>query len=76
MPCPVLTLVFSCPFPGETLGISSGKMEAATGSAFSRQAGSHALNRIIAGMVSGLLFGLLLLGGILFLYRKGKLRYG
>ncbi|XP_052639720.1 protein amnionless [Harpia harpyja] len=59
---------------GETLGISSGKMEAATGSAFSRQAGSHALNRIIAGTVSGLLFSLLLLGGILFLYRKGKLR--
>nr|XP_009477191.1 PREDICTED: protein amnionless [Pelecanus crispus] len=59
---------------GEALGISSGKMEVATGSTFSRPAGSHALSRITAGTVLGLLFGLLLLGGILFLYRKGKLR--
>ncbi|NXS70103.1 AMNLS protein, partial [Pandion haliaetus] len=59
---------------GETLGISSGKMEATTGSTVSRQVGSHALNRITAGMVLGLLFGLLLLGGILFPCRKGKLR--
>ncbi|KFP86756.1 Protein amnionless, partial [Apaloderma vittatum] len=59
---------------GEALGISSGKMEAATGSTLSSQVGSHTLNRITAGMVSGLLFGLLFLGGILFLYRKGKLR--
>ncbi|KAM6069628.1 LOW QUALITY PROTEIN: protein amnionless [Theristicus caerulescens] len=59
---------------GETLGISSGKMEVATGSTFSRQGWSHALSRITAGTVLGLLFCLLLLGGILFLYRKGKLR--
>ncbi|NXL30380.1 AMNLS protein, partial [Glaucidium brasilianum] len=59
---------------GEALGISSGKMEVATGSLFSRQAGSHALSRIIAGTVLGLLFGLLFLGGIFFLHRKGKLR--
>ncbi|NWI23756.1 AMNLS protein, partial [Sula dactylatra] len=59
---------------GEALGISSGKMEVATSNSFSRQAGSHALSRITVGMVLGLLFGLLLLGGIFFLYRKGKLR--
>ncbi|XP_010180071.1 PREDICTED: protein amnionless, partial [Mesitornis unicolor] len=59
---------------GEALGISGGKMEVATGSTLSGQVGSHALSRIAAGTVSGLLFGLLLLGGILFLYRKGKLR--
>ncbi|NXJ94588.1 AMNLS protein, partial [Corythaixoides concolor] len=55
---------------GETLGISSGKMEVATGSTFSGQVGS----RITAGTVMGLLSSLLLLGGILFLYRTGKLR--
>ncbi|KFV12466.1 Protein amnionless, partial [Tauraco erythrolophus] len=59
---------------GEALGVSSGKMEVATGSTFSGQVGSHALSRITAGTVLGLLSGLLLLGGILFLYRKGKLR--
>ncbi|XP_026705760.1 protein amnionless [Athene cunicularia] len=59
---------------GEALGISSGKMEVATGSTLSRQEGSHALSRIIAGTVLGLLFGLLFLGGIRFLHRKGKLR--
>ncbi|NXG58543.1 AMNLS protein, partial [Hemiprocne comata] len=59
---------------GEALGISSGKMEVATGRTFSRQVGSHPLSRIAAGMVSGLLFVLLFLGGILFLYKKGKLR--
>ncbi|NXN32390.1 AMNLS protein, partial [Nycticryphes semicollaris] len=59
---------------GEALGISNGKMDVATGSAFSGQVGSHATSRITAGTVLGLLFGLLLLGGILFLYRKGKLR--
>ncbi|NXO55703.1 AMNLS protein, partial [Aramus guarauna] len=59
---------------GEALGISSGKMEVATGSTFSGQAGSHSLKSITAGTVLGLLFSLLLLGGILFLYRKGKLR--
>ncbi|NXU86843.1 AMNLS protein, partial [Xiphorhynchus elegans] len=59
---------------GEALGISSGKMEVATGSTFSRQTGSHTLSRITAGTVMGILFGLLFLGGILFLYRKGKLR--
>ncbi|NXY70635.1 AMNLS protein, partial [Glareola pratincola] len=60
---------------GEALGISNGKMEVATGSTFSGQVGSHTLNRIMAGTILGLLFSLLLLlGGILFLYRKGKLR--
>ncbi|XP_009889358.1 PREDICTED: protein amnionless [Charadrius vociferus] len=59
---------------GEALGISNGEVEVATGSTFSGQAGSHALSRITAGTVLGLLFSLLLLGGILFLYRKGKLR--
>ncbi|NWX45708.1 AMNLS protein, partial [Steatornis caripensis] len=59
---------------GETLGISSGKMEVATGSTFSEQVGSHAWIRITVRTVLGLLFGLLFLGGILFLYRKGKLR--
>ncbi|NXT19175.1 AMNLS protein, partial [Syrrhaptes paradoxus] len=59
---------------GEALGISSAKMEVATGSTLSRQVGSHASSKITAGTVSGLLFSLLLLGGILFLYRKGKLR--
>ncbi|NXS94340.1 AMNLS protein, partial [Jacana jacana] len=59
---------------GEALGISNSKMDVATGSNFSRQVGSHAMSRITAGTVLGLLFGLLLLGGILFLYRKGKLR--
>ncbi|KFP14320.1 Protein amnionless, partial [Egretta garzetta] len=59
---------------GEALGISSGKMEVATGSSFSRQAGSHALSRITVGTVLGLLFVVLLIGGILFLHRKGKLR--
>ncbi|KAK1199441.1 AMNLS protein, partial [Pygoscelis papua] len=54
--------------------LGCGKMEVATGSTFSGQAGSHALSRITVGMVLGLLFGLLLLGGILFLYGKGKLR--
>ncbi|NWV18899.1 AMNLS protein, partial [Origma solitaria] len=59
---------------GEALGISSGKMEVATGSTSSGQVGSYPASRITAGTVMGLLFGLLLLGGILFLYRKGKLR--
>ncbi|NXC15638.1 AMNLS protein, partial [Corythaeola cristata] len=58
---------------GEALGISSGKMEVATGSTFSGQVGSHALSRITAEIL-GLLSSLLLLGGILFLYRTGKLR--
>uniref|UniRef100_A0A8C3QBW8 Protein amnionless n=1 Tax=Geospiza parvula TaxID=87175 RepID=A0A8C3QBW8_GEOPR len=59
---------------GEALGISSGKMEVATGSTASGQVGSHPASRITAGTVMGLLFSLLFLGGILFLYRKGKLR--
>ncbi|NXJ65859.1 AMNLS protein, partial [Rostratula benghalensis] len=59
---------------GEALGISNGQIDVATGSTFSGQVGSHAMGRITAGTVLGLLFGLLLLGGILFLYRKGKLR--
>ncbi|KAM9289753.1 protein amnionless [Cariama cristata] len=59
---------------GEALGISSGKVEVATGSTFSGQVGSQALTRITAGTVLGLLFGLLFLRGILFLYRRGKLR--
>ncbi|KFV97869.1 Protein amnionless, partial [Eurypyga helias] len=59
---------------GEALGILSGKVEVATGSTLSGQVGSHSLSRITAGTVLGLLFGLLFLGGIFFLYRKGKLR--
>ncbi|XP_009998101.1 PREDICTED: protein amnionless [Chaetura pelagica] len=59
---------------GEALGIASGKMEVATGSTSSGQVGSHTPSGITAGMVLGLLLGLLLLGGIFFLYRKGKLR--
>ncbi|NXD20439.1 AMNLS protein, partial [Spelaeornis formosus] len=59
---------------GEALGISSGKMEVATGSTASRQVGSQLVSRITAGTVMGLLFSLLAFGGILFLYRKGKLR--
>ncbi|NXL60782.1 AMNLS protein, partial [Chordeiles acutipennis] len=59
---------------GEALGISSSKMEVATSNTSSGQAGSHVLSRIIAGTVLGILFGLLFLGGILFLYMKGKLR--
>ncbi|NWV70691.1 AMNLS protein, partial [Malurus elegans] len=59
---------------GEALGISSGKMEVATGSISSGQVGSYPASRITAGTVMGLLFSLLLLGGILFLYRRGKLR--
>ncbi|KAL9850095.1 protein amnionless isoform 2-T2 [Geothlypis trichas] len=59
---------------GEALGISSGKMEVATGSAASGQVGSPRASRITAGTVMGLLFSLLFLGGILFLYRRGKLR--
>nr|XP_030130891.3 protein amnionless [Taeniopygia guttata] len=59
---------------GEALGISSGTMEVATGSTASGQVGSHPVSRITAGTVMGLLFSLLFLGGILFLYRKGKLR--
>lgn len=61
-------------FAGEALGISSGKMEVATGSTASGQVGSHPVSRVTAGTVMGLLFSLLLLGGILFLYRRGKLR--
>ncbi|XP_039568636.1 protein amnionless isoform X1 [Passer montanus] len=59
---------------GEALGISSGKMEVATGSTASGHVGSLPVSRITAGTVMGLLFSLLLLGGILFLYRRGKLR--
>lgn len=68
--------VSSCPFSGEALGISSVKMEVATGSAFSGQVESHELSRTTAGTIFGLLFGLLLLGVILFLNKKRKLRYG
>ncbi|XP_069714958.1 protein amnionless isoform X2 [Phaenicophaeus curvirostris] len=59
---------------GEALGISSGKMEVATGSASNGQLGSRAASRTAAGIVMGLLFIFLLLGGIFFLYRRGKLR--
>ncbi|NWS73625.1 AMNLS protein, partial [Crotophaga sulcirostris] len=59
---------------GEALGISSGKVEVATGSTFSGQLGSRASSRTTAGMVMGLLLIFLLLGGIFFLYRMGKLR--
>ncbi|XP_067151735.1 protein amnionless isoform X1 [Apteryx mantelli] len=59
---------------GEALGISSGKMEVATGSIFSGQTGISTSRRILTGTVVGLLFGLLLLGGMLLLYRRGMLR--
>ncbi|XP_064024620.1 protein amnionless isoform X3 [Pogoniulus pusillus] len=59
---------------GEALGISNGKMEVSTSDTSSGQAGSHISSRITAGTIMGLLFGLLLLGGILILYRKGNLR--
>ncbi|NXN09852.1 AMNLS protein, partial [Indicator maculatus] len=59
---------------GEALGISAARMEVSTSSTFSGQTGSHSSSRITAGTIMGLLFGLLLLGGILFLYRKGNLR--
>ncbi|KAM3670013.1 protein amnionless [Ammospiza maritima maritima] len=59
---------------GEALGISSGRMEVATGSTATGQVGSPPVSRIAAGTVMGLLFSLLFLGGILFLYRRGKLR--
>ncbi|XP_068016274.1 protein amnionless isoform X1 [Melanerpes formicivorus] len=59
---------------GEVLGISAGRMEVSTSSTFSGQAGSHTSSRITAGTIMGLLFGLLFLGGILFLYIKGNLR--
>ncbi|NXY81813.1 AMNLS protein, partial [Alcedo cyanopectus] len=59
---------------GEALGILSGKMEVATGSTSSGQLGSHMSSRVTAGTVLGILFSLLFLGGILFLYRKGRLR--
>ncbi|NWR61178.1 AMNLS protein, partial [Bucorvus abyssinicus] len=59
---------------GEGLGISQGKMEVATGTTFSGQVGSHTSSRVTVGTVLGLLFSLLFLGGILLLYRKGKLR--
>ncbi|NXN91333.1 AMNLS protein, partial [Rhinopomastus cyanomelas] len=59
---------------GETLGISRGKVEVATGSTFSGQVGSRTLRMTTVGMVMGLLFGLLFLGGIFFVYRRGKLR--
>lgn len=64
----------SCSFPGAALGISSSRMEVATGSTLGGHAGGRAARRIAAGTVLGLLSGLLVLGGILFLYRKGKLR--
>jgi len=49
-------------------------MEVASGSTFTEQVESHTLRRITVGMVLGLLFSLLFLGGIFFLYRKRKLR--
>ncbi|XP_071601608.1 protein amnionless isoform X2 [Heliangelus exortis] len=59
---------------GEAHGITGGKMEVATGSTGSSQVGSHTLSVIAVETVLGLLLGLLFLGGILLLYRKGKLR--
>ncbi|XP_061854542.1 protein amnionless [Colius striatus] len=59
---------------GEALGISSGSMEAATGSTSSGQVGSHTASRVAAGTVCGILLGLLFLGGVLFCYRKRNLR--
>ncbi|KGL84047.1 Protein amnionless, partial [Tinamus guttatus] len=61
---------------GEALGISSGRMEVAsgTGSIFSGQTGISTWRRVLTETVLGLLCGLLLLGGVLFLYRRGTLR--
>nr|XP_009673912.1 PREDICTED: protein amnionless [Struthio camelus australis] len=59
---------------GEALGISRGKMEVASGSIFSGQAGISTSSKILTGTVLGLLFSLLLLGAALFLYRKGTPR--
>lgn len=59
---------------GEALGIPGGSVEVATGSALSGQAAIHASRQIASGTVLGLLFALLVLGGLLYLHRKGKLR--
>ncbi|XP_025967210.2 protein amnionless isoform X1 [Dromaius novaehollandiae] len=59
---------------GEALGISSSKMEVATGSIFSAQTGISTSRKILTGTVLSLLFSLLLLGGMLFLYKRGTLR--
>ncbi|KAM8807975.1 protein amnionless [Eudromia elegans] len=61
---------------GEALGISSGRMEVSSGagSVSSGQTGVSASRRVLTGTVLGLLCALLLLGGMLFLYRKGTLR--
>lgn len=58
------------------MGIPGGSVEVATGSALGGQAAIHASRQIASGTVLGLLFALLLLGGLLYLHRKGKLRYG
>ncbi|XP_006120035.2 protein amnionless isoform X1 [Pelodiscus sinensis] len=57
---------------GDTFGIVTGTMQVATGSNSSGQRGTAA-GGTIAGLI-GLLLGLLLLGIMLFLYRKGMLR--
>lgn len=59
---------------GEALGIPGGSVEVATGSALGGQAAIHASRQIASGTVLGLLFALLLLGALLYLHRKGKLR--
>ncbi|XP_021258996.1 protein amnionless [Numida meleagris] len=59
---------------GEALGIPGGSVEVATGSALGGQAAGRASRQIASGMVLGLLFTLLVFGGLLYLHRKGKLR--
>ncbi|XP_075782634.1 protein amnionless isoform X3 [Pelodiscus sinensis] len=61
-----------CEICGDTFGIVTGTMQVATGSNSSGQRGTAA-GGTIAGLI-GLLLGLLLLGIMLFLYRKGMLR--
>uniref|UniRef100_A0A669PIU3 Protein amnionless n=1 Tax=Phasianus colchicus TaxID=9054 RepID=A0A669PIU3_PHACC len=61
---------------GEALGIPAGSVEVATGSTLGGQMAIHASRQIALGTVLGLLFTLLVLGGLLYVHRKGKLRYG
>ncbi|NXJ05640.1 AMNLS protein, partial [Odontophorus gujanensis] len=59
---------------GEALGIPGATVDVATGSALSGQTAGRAPRQIALGTVLGLLFTLLVLGGLLYLHRKGKLR--
>ncbi|XP_050811970.1 protein amnionless [Gopherus flavomarginatus] len=58
---------------GDSFGIVTGTVQVATGSNSSGQ-GVTVTDGIIAGTVIGLLLGLLLLGTMLFLHRKGMIR--